>query len=138
MRGNRKVSTQMNVFAKQTVNMGIIMLTFFAMVIFNLLASQNCKQLAKTIGDKERTLQKLEEDCQRESYRWDQMKSADNLETALRDDGLAMHYPKAGQVVRMDSRGEPFPGQIAVYKAAQRKGEMRAQVSTYSSRKRRN
>ena len=137
MRGNRKISTKMNVVAKQTVNMGIIMLTLFAMVIFNMLSSLNCKQLATTIGEKERVLAKLEQDCQRESYRWEQMKTADGLETALRDDGLSMHYPKAGQVVRMDSRGNPLPGQIAVFKAAQRKNDIRAQVSASSSAKRR-
>lgn len=135
MRKNRKISKKMNVVARQTVNMGMILLTLFAMVIFNMLASLNCKQLGKTIGEKERILAKLEQDCQRESYRWEQMKTADGLEAALKDNALAMHYPKAGQVVRMSRSGEPLPGQIAVFKAAQRKGEARAQVASRTRRR---
>ena len=71
----------------------------------------------KSIGEKERTLAKLEDERMRESARWDAMKTADNIDRALLRFGLSMRYAKAEQIVRMDAAGRPKPGQLAVARA---------------------
>jgi hypothetical protein len=74
----------------------------------------------KAIGEKERTLARLEDERVRESARWEEMKTPEKLESALNRHGLAMRYPKAAQIVRMKPNGQPFPGQISLAKAEKR------------------
>ena len=117
MKKNRKRSKKMSVMASRSMHIGAVMVMFFVMVILNLLASSSCTQIMKSIGEKERTLAKLEDERMRESARWDAMKTADNIDRALLKFGLSMRYAKAEQIVRMDSAGRPKPGQLAVARA---------------------
>jgi hypothetical protein len=117
MKKNRKRSKKMSVMASRSVHIGAVMVMFFVMVILNLLASSSCSQILKSIGEKERTLAKLEDERMRESARWDAMKTADNIDRALLRFGLSMRYARAGQIVRMDASGRPKPGQLAVARA---------------------
>lgn len=117
MKKNRKRSKKMSVMASRSMHIGAVMVMFFVMVILNLLASSSCTQILKSIGEKERTLAKLEDERMRESARWDAMKTADNMDRALLKFGLSMRYAKAEQIVRMDSAGRPKPGQLAVARA---------------------
>ena len=110
----------MSVVAQHTAQIGAVMLMMFVMVIVNLLASSSCSQLMKSIGEKERTLNRLEDECKRESARWEEMKTPEKLELALNRHGLAMRYPKSSQIVRMRPDGRPVPGQLSVAKAVQR------------------
>ena len=110
----------MSVMASRSMHIGGVLVMFFVMVIVNLLASSSCNQLMKSIGEKERQLTKLEKDRERESARWDSMKTSENLDRALLKFGLSMKYPRADQIVRMDSRGRALPGQISVARAAKR------------------
>ena len=61
MRRNRKMPKKMSVMAGRSVQLGALIITGFAMVILNMLASSSCKQLEKTIGEKKRQLESLED-----------------------------------------------------------------------------
>lgn len=120
-RRNRKISKRMSVIAGRSMQIAAVMLILFVMVIVNQLASSNCDQLTKVIREKERQLAKLEDERSRESARWEEMKTPEKLESALMRHGLSMRYPKADQVVRMKSDGRPYPGQVSVARAQQRR-----------------
>lgn len=120
MKKNRKRSKKMAVMASRSVHIGAVLVMLVVMVIFNLLATSSCNQLMKAIGEKEKTLARLEKDRVRECARWDAMKSPEDLDRALRRFGLMMHYPKAEQIVMMDARGRPRPGQLSVARAQSR------------------
>lgn len=120
MRRNRKMPKKMSVMAGRSVQIGAVMVMAFAMVILYMLASSSCKQLEKTIREKERQLAKLEDEQKRESKRWTEMKMPENLEVALLRHGLAMKLPKTEQIVRMRADGRPYAGQLSVAKASQR------------------
>jgi hypothetical protein len=107
------------------MHIGAVLVMFFVMVILNLLASSSCTQIMKSIGEKERTLAKLEDERMRESARWDAMKTADNIDRALLKFGLSMRYAKAEQIVRMDAAGRPKPGQLAVARARRSSSALR-------------
>lgn len=137
MRKNRKVSQKMSVIAEHTMHVGAVVLALFVMVIVNLLARSSCSQLHDAIGKKEEALKRLENERQRESARWEEMKTPERLEAALRKMGLAMRYPHADQVIYMTSDGRPKPAQIAVAKAQQRLAERAASTAQYRVARRR-
>lgn len=120
MRKNRKIPKKMSVVASNTMHFGAVIVVFSVMVILNLLASSSCTQLMKTIGEKERELAKLEDAKMRESTRWEEMKTPERIEDALRAHGLSMDTPRSYQVVRMRADGTPFPGQLSVSRSRQR------------------
>ena len=127
MRKNRKIPKKMSVVASNTMHFGAIIVILSVMVILNLLASSSCTQLMKTIGEKERELVKLEDSKMRESTRWEEMKTPERVEEALRAHGLAIATPRAYQVVRMRADGTPFPGQLSVLRSRQRSVDQTAQ-----------
>ena len=133
MKKNRRRSKRMSVMASRSMHIGAVLVMFFVMVILNLLASSSCTQIMKSIGEKERTLAKLEDERMRESARWDAMTTADNIEAALLRQGLSMRYAKEEQVVRMDAAGRPKPGQLSVARARRNSAAFR----TASTSKRR-
>ena len=128
MKKNWKISKRMSVVAQNTACVGAIMLMLFVMVIVNMLAASSCSQLMKSIGDKERALARLEDEHSRESARWEEMKTPQSLEVALKKHGLAMRSPKASQTVRLRAgSGQLLPSQLSVAKEMQRaKGAMTA------------
>ncbi len=130
MKKNRKRSKKMSVMFTHSMNVVVVIMMLFVMVIVNLLASSSCDQLMKSIGEKERQLLKLEDEHVRESARWEGMLTARNIERALASRGMAMHTPRAAQIVRMGPDGQPTPGQFSVARAEQRaKTRMTAQFN---------
>lgn len=121
MRKNRKIRKEMSVIAGTTVHFGAIVAMLFVMVILNLLANSRCQQLSKAIGEREKELDKLVAACQRESTRWEQMKTPEKIESALLRHGLSMKLPRAEQNVRMKADGTPCPAQLSVARAAKRR-----------------
>ncbi len=119
MRRNRKIPKRMSVVATNMMRFGAIIVFLFVMVILNYLSESSCTQLMKTKGALERELVKLEESRQRESTRWDEMKTYERLEMALLKHGLSMKPPRADQNVRMRPDGAPYPGQLALKRAQQ-------------------
>ena len=128
MKKNRRVTKKMNVIAKGTMHIGAVLGVLFVMVIMNVLASSSCQQLLKTIGEDEKILARLDETLARESTRWEQMKTPDRVETALRGHGLMMRPARADQNVSMRGDGTPYPGQTSVAKM-RRKAAPVAQVN---------
>lgn len=120
MRKNRKVSKRMSVIATNTMRFGAIIVFFFVMVILNILSSSSCTQLLNEKGLKERELAKQEEAYQRESTRWEEMKTPEKIEAALFRHGLRMSPPRADQCVRLNERGVPYPNQLALTRLRQR------------------
>lgn len=121
MKKNRRVSKRMTVMARQTTHIAVIMIMFAAMVILNLVASSNCTQLMKTIGEKRNRLAALQKSHQRENARWEEMITNDQLERTLYRRGIAMYLPKAHQFVRIRERdGKVLPGQHSVMVAERR------------------
>lgn len=123
---NKKIPRRMSVIAEHTMHVGAVLLSVFAMVIVNLLARSSCTQLNNAINEKDNVLARLENERQRESARWEEMKTPERLEGALRRMGLAMRYPHADQVIYMAADGRPRPAQLAVAKAQQRLAERAA------------
>ena len=123
---NKRIPQKMSVIAEHTMHVGAVLLSVFAMAIVNLLARSSCSQLQEAIGAKEKGLERLENERQRESARWEEMKTPERLEGALRRMGLAMRYPHADQVIYMAADGRPRPAQLAVAKAQQRLAERAA------------
>ncbi len=104
----------MSAMAHRTFHLGAIGVVFFATVVMNLLANSSCNQLMKRIGEDERTLARLDDELERESARWEEMKTPENLERALYRHGLAMKFPRPDQYVYMRADGTPRPGQLSV------------------------
>ena len=120
MRKNRKMPKKLSVVTVHFMHLGAVLVTLFAMVILNMLANSRCAQLENSIGAKNKTLRKLDEELQRQDVRWRELQSSENLEQALVRHGLSMHYPNASQTIRMRRDGSPYPGQLSVAKAEAR------------------
>lgn len=116
MKKNRRMSRKLSVVTVHFMHLGAVLLTLFLMVIFNMVASSRCTQLERTLGQKRKVLERLDEEFERESARWEEMKTSERLEAALVKHGLSMHYPKASQIVRMRTNGTPYPGQLSISK----------------------
>lgn len=114
---NRKRNKQMSVSAKRTLNMGGIIAILFVMVIFNMLAKTSAETIQKEIGEKTRTLERLEEERIREDSRWERMKSPESVNAALLSHGLKMNTPIDAQIVRMGGNRLPLKGQLSVKRA---------------------
>ena len=120
MRKNRRVTKKMSVVATNSMRFGAIIVFFFVMVILNLLSSQSCSQLLKQKGEMEREIAKLEDAHMRESTRWEEMKTSENIEAALLHHGLSMQTPRPDQTVRLLPDGTPRPGQLSLTKSKSR------------------
>jgi len=129
MRKNRKRSKKMSVSASRSMHFAAVIMMLFVMVIVNMLASSRCDQMLKAIGEKENLLARLEKDRERESGRWDQLNTCDNLDRILPRLGMSMKYPRAEQIVRMDGAGRVVPGQMSVARAERRRTERTASVT---------
>lgn len=126
MKRNRKISKKMNVNVMVATHMGSVLLAVFVMVIVNLLASSSCQQLSKSIGENEKALSRLEDTYNRETTRWEAMKTTDKIEAALLRRGLSMKPPHARQNVIMRADGR-LGSQYSVAVANRRNGGRAAQ-----------
>lgn len=117
---NRKKSAKMSVVTKNCMLAfsGIVIISI--VMIASLVMESQCNQTLKRIGIKEKELAKLEDECRRETARWESCKNTSKLERKLREMGMSMRPALPTQIVRIDSRGRVKPGQIAVAKLANR------------------
>lgn len=129
MKRNKKMSKKMSVMATNTMRFGAIILSFFVMVILNLLSSSSCTQLQNQKGAMEREIVKLDDALLRESTRWEGMMTPEKIDVALLRHGLTMSTPRADRVVRMMANGLPRPGQLSVAKAKARTEAMVGKTS---------
>lgn len=121
MKKNRKRSKKLSVVGSRSLHFGAVLVVLFAMILLNLLANTSCNQTMKSIGDKERQLVRLEEELLRESARWEEMKSSENLERLMLRNGISMKLPRPDQYVYMRADGTPRPGQLSVARARQQR-----------------
>ena len=120
MKRNRRISTKVSVMAQRSAYVGAVIIALFVTVVLNFLAESSCSQLRNSIGEKEFQLAKLEDECTRESARWEEMQTPERLEQALVRHNLPMRYVKASQTIRMRPDGTPYPNQMSVAKATMR------------------
>ena len=113
MKRNRKVKKYSRCTMNSVNIVALIVLSFFAMMVY---WSQDarCTALAQEIGKAEKEYKRLERDCQREASSWDELKTPDNLQHAFVRHGLDMGQPNQDQVIHMDMKGNPKPGQMSV------------------------
>ena len=120
MKKNRRVNKKMSVNTEIATHLGALIAFLFVMVILNLLASSSCQQMMKRIGESEKELARLEDSRNRESTRWEEMKTPEKVAAALLRHGLAMKPPRAEQNVHMNANGVPYAGQLSVARAKAR------------------
>lgn len=122
MRKNRKKRVHAKVLPPSVA--GIIVLVV-SLVLVYWFVDAKCGQLGQEIRKHEQQLSALEDERVREEARWSEKKTPEKLEQAMLQHGLAMNYPSAEQVVRMDAAGQPVPGQLALarFQRAQGAGE---------------
>lgn len=135
MRKNKKISKRMSRLTVNMMHLGAIMLTFFVMVVLNLMASSSCSQLTKIIADKDKQLADSKVELSKNIVRWDSVKSSVNLERALVVRGMSMNYPKSNQIVRMDERGRVIPSQNSVAVLRRKKQEHERSTASFETRR---
>lgn len=133
MRKNRKMSKKMSVVAANSARFGAIIALFSVMAIIYVLSSSSYKQLKDEEGRMNRTLAKLEESHRRESMRWEEMKTPERIREALARHGLKMDMPGAGQQIRLNADGVPYPNQISLVRLRQRSTSSMARLAPAAS-----
>ena len=106
--------------------MATVIVTARAAVIINISASASCDQTSERIGRAKRQLQRLENDCIRESAHCEALKTPSGIDAALRKFHLAMRPANPDQNVRMNKMGVPVLGQTSVAQARKRVQERTA------------
>lgn len=133
MRKNKKISKRMSAVAANTTRFGSILALFAVMAIIYVLSSSSYRQLKDEEGRMNRTLAKLEESHRRESMRWEEMKTPERIRAALARHGLKMDVPSAGQQIRLNADGVPYPNQISLARLRQRSASSMARLTPASS-----
>ncbi len=118
---NRKSSKKSVMAGNATTRFVAIIMVVFVVVIVNFMAESSCQELMKSIGERKRTLVKLEEERQRQCSQWDRMKIPERIERALLKHGLEMKPARPDQNIQMRADGTPYPGQLSVAKAERRR-----------------
>ncbi len=123
MKRNKKVKKHSRCTMNSVNIVALIVLSFFAIMVY---WSQDarCTSLAQEIGKAEKEYKRLERDCQREVSSWEELKTPDNLQRAFIRHGLDMGQPNQDQVVHMDTKGQPKPGQMSVARIRSRRSRI--------------
>ncbi len=98
-------------FATSSMGVASLILTAFIMLMIFFITNSRCSTIKREIGQREKTLQRLDAELTRERTKWDEMKVPERLRIALTRFGLEMVNPLDEQIVRMGSGGKPAPGQ---------------------------
>ena len=108
-------------YKKKSVNfesvpqLAITIIIVLAIVLMScVVIDSKCSDLIQQIHVHERDIAALENKRVREEAQWNEKKTPEKLEQAMLQHGLAMSYPAADQVVRIDAAGVPLPNQISV------------------------
>jgi cell division protein FtsL len=127
MRRNRKRQVKMEFMPK--VFVAWIVITVCVTIGYWFMDSKS-KQLNQEIRKYELKYDALESARAREALRWDEKKTPEKLEHAMLQNGLAMDYPKASQVVRLDVKGRVIPGQVSLARINKIKGAVSTVANT--------
>ena len=113
MRRNRRVKKNSR-FATSSMGIASLIVSAFIMMMIFFAMNSRCSSISREIGQREKTLQRLEAELTREKTRWDEMKVPERLRVALTRFGLEMDIPREDQIIRMSRGGAPVPGQLAL------------------------
>ena len=130
MKKNRRKRVQVKFVPRLAVGCVALAATFTVMY---LCLDSKCTQLGQEIRKSEQRFASLENERLLELAKWNERKTPEKLERAMLQHGLAMGYPKAEQVVRVDPYGTPLPQQpsmIAFRRMQAGAGERAARVNT--------
>lgn len=120
MRRNKKRHLKVIVMPK----MGVFMIvTVVAAALTYLVVDSKCTTLGQEICKYEQAYKMFDNERIREENRWAEKKIPENLDRALLRHGLAMGYPTASQIARVDTRGHLVPGQAVIAKIGRLQGE---------------
>ncbi|HNX34603.1 MAG TPA: hypothetical protein PKM57_08240 [Kiritimatiellia bacterium] len=111
MRRNRKRQVHAKVLPPSVAGMVVLIVS---MVLSYWFMDAKCAQLGQDIRKNEQKYAAFEDECVREEARWSEKKTPEKLEQAMLQHGIAMSYPTADQVVRMDASGQPVAGQLSL------------------------
>lgn len=122
MRRNRKRQVHAKVLPPSMAGMIVLIVS---MVLSYWFMDSKCAQLGQEIRKHEQKFAALEDERVREEARWSEKNTPEKLEQAMLQHGIAMSYPAADQVVRMDLAGQPLPGQLSLvrFQRSQNAGE---------------
>lgn len=122
MRRNRKRQVHAKVLPPSVAGMIVLIVS---MVLSYWFMDSKCAQLGQEIRKHEQKYAALEDERVREEARWSEKNTPEKLEQAMLQHGIAMTYPAADQVVRMDLAGQPLPGQLSLvrFQRSQNAGE---------------
>jgi len=94
---------------------GVIVLAVSVALSYWFMDSKSA-QLGQEIRKYEQKYAALENERVREEARWNEKKTPEKLDRAMLQHGILMKYPKPEQIVRMDEKGRPVPGQLSLVK----------------------
>ena len=115
---NRKVNRHSR-FTVNTAGVVALLVTGFAMVMCYCVLGMRCTSIAQELQEAEKNYKQLTREGDRVAARWAElMAGLDNKKLNLF--GLDMDLARQDQVVRMNAKGRPEKGQIAVTRARAR------------------
>ena len=121
MKRNRRIKRQSH-FALNTMHLAALVVSAFIMLMAYWWLDTHCSAIAQEIGAAEKGLARLDAELERETMKWNEMKTPERLEMALAQHGLDMHNPAPEQVIKMRPDGRVAPRQMSVVRAQRRNG----------------
>ena len=119
MRRNKRTK-RCSEFTLNTMHIAAIVLSLFIMLMAYWVLDSRCGAIGQEIGAAEKALAKLDGELERETMKWNEMKTPERLEIALKKHGLNMNNPAPDQVIKMMPNGKMAPRQISVVRAQRR------------------
>lgn len=135
MKRNRRVKRHSH-FALNAMNIATLLITGVCMLMAYWWLDSRCVAIAHDIGKAEKSLAKLDSELERETMKWNEMKTPERLEAALSRHGLDMHNPGPDQVIKMRFDGHVAPRQMSVVRAQRRNRSAVSRTAQDSSSKR--
>ncbi len=119
MRRNKRTKRCSEVTLK-TMHIAAIVLSLFIMLMAYWVLDSRCGAIGQEIGAAEKALAKLDGELERETMKWNEMKTPERLELALKKHGLNMNNPAPDQVIKIVPNGRVAPRQMSVVRAQRR------------------
>ena len=119
MRRNKRTK-RCSEFTLNTMHIAAIVLSLFIMLMAYWVLDSRCGAIGQEIGAAEKALAKLDGELERETMKWNELKTPERLELALKKHGLNMNNPAPDQVIKMMPNGRVAPRQMSVVRAQRR------------------
>lgn len=116
---NRQWSDTLNTWAVP-INSAIVIVVFVISLVAYAITNNSCDSLCSEIARQETRQRDLMDELQRETNKWNNMKTPANLERRLLNHGIAMWSPRPTQRVAMSGRPSSASAQESTAYAANR------------------